>query len=122
MTSPDILYHYPDPLPLLTIEKIGSRGTGRCLTETNYKIRSKRELTDNEIADLARCGVFSSGQALGVVGRERETHEVECVAMNTRTGQRLPGPAMNPYTGEPYKAAILTYHVALVRVTCDSGD
>jgi len=120
-------FRYPHKRPQLTIELIGGKNISRCYDEHTWKITSTFKLKPEKIKALYELGLVGFGQEFVVVsqcdGKEQPAgkDEVACVE-TTPQGIELPGPAINPYTDEPYKPTFYSYYEYICVSRCDSGD
>lgn len=92
-----------------------------------WRITTLYPLKKETILELNKLGLVGFGQEFGVLsqcdGKEQPAgyDTVECVEI-TKSGEMLPGPAINPYSGEPYEAKKLPFYCYECYSRCDSGD
>lgn len=120
-------FTYPNPRPSLVIERTGGASLGACYDESYWRITSTNRIKKETIRQLFELGLIGFGQEFSIKsqcdGKEPPagTDTVECVETDQR-GNTLPGPAINPYSGEPYKPYQYPYFVYECVSRCDSGD
>lgn len=113
--------------PKLVIERTGGGQISNCYSGSTWKITSLYPLKKETILSLYHAGVVGFGQEFGILsqcdGKEKPAgHDtVECVEIS-RSGEVLPGPAINPYSAEPYPDKQLPFYVYECWSKCDSGD
>jgi hypothetical protein len=129
MTHPtNVDFSYPFPRPSLTIENTGGKQLGRCYSASYHKVTSRFRLSKESLDTLFRAGVIGSGQGFYIRsqcdGTEKAAMMVDapCVMRDRRTGETIPGVAINPYSGKPYAPIQYEYFVYECETTCDSGD
>jgi len=119
---------YLNPRPQLAIVSTGGRSLGRCYTENTFRVTSTRPLTLEQLYALNKAGLLGFGQEFGVTTPESTMDKsagsdlVPCSCIDDRTGEQLPGPAINPYSGLPYAPTRSHYYVYDCYTRCDSGD
>ncbi len=98
-----------------------------CYSGDTWRITSTQRLKNETIVAMNKLGLIGFGQEFGILsqcdGKELEAgHDVaECVEI-TPQGTVLPGPAINPYSGEPYAPINYPFFVYDCWSRCDSGD
>lgn len=117
--------HIPSK-PQLTIKSFAGKNIGRCLNSYSYEIVSRVKLKENQLKALSTSGIISSGQMFYVHSKCDGTEEpfeyenVPCVEYVN--GEPQKGPAINPYTGNPYGPSKYSYYKYNVEVRVDSSD
>jgi hypothetical protein len=120
-------FQYPNPRPSLVIENGGGSKLGNCYYSHGYKITSRHKLSGDTIKGMRELGLLGYGQGFYIRslcnGKEEPAgvDVVECVEYDER-GKPLPGPAINPYSGEPYGTTEYKYYEYLVENRVDSSD
>lgn len=113
---------YRNKRPVLTVEMTGGRKLGNCYGSTTYRITSTNRMSREQINALRETRMIGYGQEFYVKsqcdGKEAPAGEDEVPCVDSETGQ----PAMNPYSGEPYKPTKMPFFVYEVEDRVDSGD
>jgi hypothetical protein len=113
--------------PKLVIERTGGGAISNCYSGDTWRIISTFRLTKEKIVALYKLGLVGFGQEFGVLsqcdGNELPAgyDTVDCVEV-TPKGEALPGPAINPYSEEPYTSMLFPYYIYECWSKCDSGD
>lgn len=136
-------YVYRNPRPVLTVARAGGGQLGNYYQGTKYHITSIRPLDLSQIKAIRESGVIGSGQEFYVWGQLVDgrlvpipekldwkgrmtvmpsgTDLVECVAVDD-LGVDQPGPAINPYSKEPYQPIKESYYTYVIEDRVDSSD
>lgn len=114
----DYVYRRTRPRLLVEADDEGSYSRN-CYHVSTYKVTATYPLTDDELQALLATGAVSYGQESKVIETVEHKEMVECVAIDNG---KVSTPAINPYSGKPYKPIEQSYWVYKVRTTCDSGD
>lgn len=120
-------FWWKNPRPNLTIEHTGSENLGNCYNADYYLITtSKYRISKDQIIALKNAHLLGSGQEFRLKSKCDGTEEpagmddVPCVKFIDGVAQ--PGPAVNPYSGEPYPNHPEPYYVYEIERRTDSGD
>jgi len=117
---------YPKKRPKLVIERLSKKEISNCYEESSWKVTSDYPLKKETIVGLYKLGLVGIGQEFSVIskcdGKEEPAgyDTVECVEVDSN-GKALPGPAINPYSDEPYKPHKYAYYEYICISRCDSS-
>jgi len=121
-------HYYVNDRPHLVVERARGRvAVAHCYSSTRVRVTSLGRLSERELRGLFSLGLLACGQEFRIVSRCDGSEppaghdEVPCVAFDAATGARLAGPAINPYSQEPYAPARVPYYSYECEVRCDSS-
>jgi hypothetical protein len=118
---------YVSSRPEMVIESNGGSKLGNCYYSNGYKITSRSRIAEEQLRELRSIGFLGYGQGFYIRsqcdGKEEPAgvDVVECSEYDEQ-GRLLPGPAINPYSGEPYGSTEYRYYEYLVENHVDSSD
>lgn len=114
--------------PQLTIEHVGSRPAGRCVSESTYRIVSMWRLSVDQIRKLFDAGVIGCGQGMRILSQcdGAELPQVfdsePAKAVDRWTGERVDTYDTPTHMGKPQGDTVFRFYTYTCEVTCDSGD
>ena len=120
-------FTYPNNRPHLTIELTGGASLGRCYSASYWRVTSRFRRTREALVGLEKLGMIGGGQEFTIKSRcdghepPAGFDEIVCVELD-EAGNALPGPAINPYSGEPYGPVKQEFYVYECESRVDSSD
>jgi hypothetical protein len=142
-THNDTDFVHKNPRPTLVVESKGGANLGRCYTASYYQVTSLSSLSMEDLVHLRSAGFLGYGQEFSaeqVIGEKKVpvpakldwqsrkdiqasgVEMIPCTMVDRRTGEVIPGEAINPYSGKPYGASEQSYYVYVCESRCDSSD
>ena len=112
----------------IAIKCTGGASLGNCYSASYWTVTSRHKLTVEKLEGMRKLGVLGFGQEFRILSKcdgteEAAGHdEVPCSVEDRYTGKVLDEPAINPYSGEPYKPIQESFYIYNCESCCDSGD
>ena len=113
---------YKPTRPDFTITQLRSVSAFRSYSETFYEVVSKHAIDKSGFKCLDACGLLGVGQAYNLESTEEIVDEGKPTMIDSKTGEVVPGPAIDWMGREITKSIEYRYHRYVVKRICDSGD